>query len=277
MSGIGTMEILATHHLGCDDEAVIRVPPPFDGTSPIYRPTTLMHWGGIGWPVPDYRWDCQESSGALSDGVRGSSLTASGSPTYQQASADTSYATKGVRFAEGTTSLGFTAAVGVHWNITYQSCVWYLEFEVKTVPTPGFSRAMFALTGAAAAYVALFNSSSHARIQCKGPSTANGTVNYDDSKRHPVMIEWILGAGTSGHSGAGRYRISTDKEQVTATWSIASDGTKGLATGGSASLASADFIASDAIGFVGTKAENISNVTTPKTMLQRRGWTVTGY
>lgn len=248
----------------------------FDGTSRIYRPASAADWVSIGYTAPAYRFPLQELSGSIVDEVRGSTMAAVGAVTYQQSGTETTYASKGVGFPEGTASLGFSAIAGELHNLTYQSVVIYAEFEVISVPTA--LRSFIALTGAASMYVGLTQTAADgkAHLTLRPNGAVNGTYNYADGKRHPVMIEHIIGASVIDHA-TSRFRFSTDKEQVTGTTIVSGNGTKGLATGGSASLTSAPVKVFDLAYWVGTDAESLANTTTPKTALQRRGWTVTGY
>lgn len=248
--------------------------PPFDGTSTVYRPASASDWTSLLLPVPAYRFQLQEASGSIVDEVRGSTMAAVGEVTYQQSGTETTYASKGVGFPDGTASLGFSAGAGALHNLTYQSVVIYAEFEVISVPAA--LRSFIALTGAASMYVGLTVSAGKALLTLRPNGAVNGTYDYNDGKRHPIMIEHLIGASVLDHT-TSRFRFSTDKEQVTGTTIISGNGTKGLATGGSASLTSAPVKVFDLAYWVGTDAESLANTTTPKTALQRRGWTVTGY
>jgi len=247
---------------------------PFDGTSTVYRPSSAAHWTSILWPVPAYRFPLQEASGSATDEVRGATMAAAGAVTYQASGTETTYASKGVQFPDGTAGLGFTAVAGALHNITYQAIVVYAEFEVVTVPAA--LRSLIALTGAASMYVGLTVSAAKALLTLRPNGAVNGTYDYNDGKRHPILIEHIPGASIIDHA-TSRFRFSTDKEQVTGTTIVSGNGTKGLATGGSASLTSAPVKVFDLAYWVGTDAESLANTTTPKVALQRRGWTVTGY
>lgn len=248
---------------------------PLDGTSLVFRPASVSDWLGIGLPVPSYRWGLQEAAGPITDDVRGVAMTASGAVAYLQSGTELSYASKGVSTVDGTASMGFTAATGELWNVRFQAIVVYLEVEVTGIPAA--LRSLFALTGAASFYVGLVQATaSKANLSCRSAATTNGTFDYNDGKRHPVLIELIPAAATTDHTGAGLFRVSTDKQQITGTWSFTSDGTKGLGTGGSASLTSAPAKYFDCAVWAGTDAETISTLT-PKVALQRKGWVVTGY
>lgn len=248
---------------------------PFDGTSTIYWPTAFSHWASLLLPVPSYRYQCQEAATPLVDDVRGATMAESGAVSYRQAASEAKYARRGVATADGTASRGFTAIAGTHWDVGWQSIVAYLEFEATTFP--GGNRALLAFTGASSFWLGMVPAiAGQAQLSCRSGATANGAVNYNDGKKHPVMVEIIPNNTVLDHTGAGLFRFSTDKEQITGTWSLASDGTKGLETGGSASLTAAPAKIFDLTVWTGTDAETI-NTLTPKVALQRLGWTVTGY
>ena len=248
--------------------------PPLDGTSSVYRPSEASHWTQLGLPIPAYRFQLQEASGSVTDEVSGATMAAVGAVTYQQAGTETTYATLGVRTTDGTASMGFTATAAQLHNMLYQSVVAYLEFEVVSVPAA--LRSLYAFTGAASMYLGLTVSAGKAVITTRPNAPAVGTYDYADAKRHPVVVEMIAGPSVIDHA-TSRFRVSTDKEQITGTWAVVGNGTKGLATGGSASLTSpaVTYFALDE--WLGTDAEYIANTITAKTFLQRRGWTVTGY
>lgn len=246
--------------------------PAFDGSSSIYRPVSASDWLALGFPIPDYRWPLQEASGSVVDEVRGVSMAASGAVTYQQSGTEAAYTSKGVATVDGTASMGFTATAANLWNITYQSVVAYLEFEATAVPAA--LRSFFALTGAASMYVGMTVSSGKAVLSLRPNGAVNGTYDYNDGKRHPIIIELTPGASVLDHV-TSRFRYSTDKEQLTGTWVVAGNGTKGLATGGSASLTSAPAKYFDCAVWTGTSADTVA--ASPKSLLQAKGWTVTGY
>ena len=250
--------------------------PGFDGTSTIYRPSSATHWTALSLPVPAYRFPLQEASGSVTDEVRGATMAASGAVTYQASGTETSYASKGVQFPDGTAALGFTATTGNLWNVTRQAIAVYIEIEVVSVPAA--LRSVMAFTGASSFYLGLVQATAgKANLSCRSAATTNGTYDYNDGKRHPVLITLIPSASSVDHAGGGLYRVSTDKQQITGTWSFASNSTKGPGTGGSASLTSAPVKMFDFAGWVGTDAETMALTTTEKVALQRRGWTVTGY
>lgn len=257
--------------------------PPFDGSTTIYRPTTEAHYIAMGWPVPSYRFQLQEASGNVTDDIHGLVATATGAGhTYQVSGADPAgFASKGIRLVDATASMGFSNAAGARWDPTYQCLTSYIEVELNAVPAA--TRAIYALTGAASAYIAFLGSgvpANQAKIFIQGTGNTFGTAQYNDGKRHPILIEWFPGSFTGGqvlgHTVA-RYRISTDKEQFSGTWAFVADSTKGIGTGGSASLTCGNVTYFDDITWVGSNAETIGSTTTPKVHLQRRGWTVTGY
>lgn len=251
---------------------------PLDGTSSIYRPTAENQWAVMGWPVPSYRFQLQEASGSITDDVHGITAAASGAGhTYQASGSEATYASKGIRLVDGTASMGFTSAAGALWDPTYQSLCVYVEFENMT--TPAATRAIVALTGAASAYVGMTASPASA-LRLQGGTAVNGTINYHDAKRHPLIAVWrpgtVTGGQILGHTSS-QYRISTDKEQFSATWTSVADSTKGIGTGGSASLTSSDTIYFEFDAWVGSSCDTIVDSTTEKVFLQRKGWTVTGY
>jgi len=251
---------------------------PFDGSTLIYRPSAESHFAEIGWPVPSWLYQLQELSGSITDSVHGVVATASGSGhTYDFQGTESTYSSKGIRLTDGVASAGFTSASTVMWDPTYHALSIYFEFEAMSAPAA--ARSVLAISGASV-YASLNVASGQARIRMVGVSVNQGTYNYLDGKRHPCLVEWHPGTVTGGQilghtSSLGR--LSTDKEQFTVTWGGVGSGTKGIGTGGSASLTSADIALFCVMGFAGSSAQTIRNTTTPKGLLQAKGWTVTGY
>jgi hypothetical protein len=88
------------------------------------------------------------------------------------------------------------------------------------------------------------------------------------------VVEFIAGAGVTNHVGAGLYRLSTDIEQITGTWSWVPDNFKGPGATGVAAPPIMRF--AELTVWTGTDAEALSTFT-PKAFLQAVGWTISGY
>jgi hypothetical protein len=237
-----------------------------DGPSGYYFPNSLEEWELLeddeGIPVPNYYFRGQETSGDLTDEVQGATMIDTLTPLYQQTLTD--WSMKWLRTNEVATE-GFHATAGQLWNTNVQSVVWVFYFRVITMP--GGLRVLAMLSGAGA-YVSLNGSGI---IQLRNSGTTTGTYNYDDGEEHFCAVEYICGAGILGHSGAGTWRLSTDKEQLTGTWEICPDDVKGIGGCGTFTPPEAYYIPGEA--WVGTDAEAVSTLGVD-TMMEARGWTL---
>lgn len=119
-----------------------------DAASLVYFPENASQWtqfrsaAGLSIDNPDHLHLCQESSGNLADSIGSLTLSAVGTPAYQQNA--TGYTRKGVRAsADGAAGDRFSAAGGVGPNPSTTSILW-LIFVVMPA-TPAATRFFFGL------------------------------------------------------------------------------------------------------------------------------------
>ncbi len=239
-----------------------------DGPQNIIMPATLTQWQSVGngITVPDYYDRMQMTSGPSVDEVQGSSATATGTIDYQQTVTD--WTLKYVKTTEVSTE-GLWCAAGARWNTNVQSVFGIIHY--KHIAAGGLR--VLAMLAGPNCYVSI-NGSGVIELR-NSTGTATGSINYaTDGLVHPICVEFILGAGVLGHSGAGVFRLSTDKEQISRAWEITGDGVKGY--GGCGAFTPPEGFYGPGMWWVGTKAEALSALT-PKVVLQRFGWAVTGY
>lgn len=107
-----------------------------DGSSLIYTPASSSEWtalrtaAGLSVANPNSLWLAQEASGNLADSIGSVTLTASGSPTYQQTV--TGWSRKAVAAADGSSDR-FTAGAGVGPNPTTTSQTWLAILAMPAV------------------------------------------------------------------------------------------------------------------------------------------------
>jgi hypothetical protein len=114
-----------------------------DGPSNVYVPTSTGDWAQLGLPAPSHQWNCQESSGNLSDAIGSLTLTAANTPLYQQAvtgwtrkfvgTVDT---TASQRFATTDASIDLASGVSVAWL-----------FYASILATPAATRQLVQIAG----------------------------------------------------------------------------------------------------------------------------------
>lgn len=230
---------------------------------------SIADWTALSTRVPWWYFRCQEASGSLLDDVQdnAAALAPTGSPSYRVTyGADADY---WIQLHETATE-GFGAAAGAMFSINSQAVVTSLDFRVLA---PSSATRILQTLSNGNCYVSV-TSTSRIRIESDA-GLWFGTYNYDDGAKHPLVVEWIPGAGVLGHLGAGLFRFSTDKEQITGTWVRIGDGIKGI--GGSGAYTPPPWLVRELIVWGGTDAEYVSGTQTPKTLCQARGYTVTGY
>lgn len=273
-TGTYTVTLTATNALGATNvvtKTVTAVAPPItlDGPGSYKMPVSLTEWQVMpaGWKVPAYQFRGQETTpNNLVDDVQGiTTQLRAGSPLHQQTLA--SWNAKFLKTAETATE-GFYGTAGQLWNTNVQSVVYNFMFRLGALP--GALRILAMMSGSNG-YVSMNGSGI---LQLRNSGTATGTYNYNDGADHFCAVEYILGAGVLEHTGAGLWRVSTDKEQLTGTWEILPDAVKGIGGCGSFTPPVAYYGRQEA--WVGTDAEALST-TGIKSLMQSRGFTVTGY
>lgn len=201
-----------------------------DGTSSKAVPASNTEWSdllaylgltGI-VSVPNSFWLCQEASGNLADsGSGGLTLTAAGTPLYQQTVAG--WTRKGVGMSVGDTD-AFAAAAGVGPNPTSTSSRWLWFVNVTT---PATTRQAAAVGGAAAGSEFSLRVTSTPRYQIKVMTNTANSAGVPDS------LMSLLYDRTN--SLAVAY---SDAEKLAGTYnSGVTDGAKGIGAGITTSVA----------------------------------------
>ena len=238
---------------------------PKDGPVPVYMPRCPADYAARRMPAPSYMFPFQEAASPLVDICNGDSLVVTGAMTF--GNAISGWKQKFVGSSE-VASQKAQAPVGHLWNVGCQSLWWYGGFQVTSLAS---TRYLFDLGGANMFIQMLVNG--HLRTVITGHQV-DGTIDYRGAVVHPIVIELIGGANMTGHAGAGLYRISTDKEQITNTWVQFDDDVKGIAAlaAGIPAVANYGWLHT----MTGSRAEALSTAG-PKTFLQNFNWAVTGY
>lgn len=159
-----------------------------DATSLIYVPSTAGDWtqtmsaAGIASGNPSDWWLCQEASGNLASGGVGVTLTANGTPLYQQTV--TGWTRKGVGLAAGANQR-FTAGAGVGPSpaTTSQLWIWYMSITA----TPGVTAIAASISDGATNYRCAVNTTP--RVQSLiGGVTGTGASDPTSAGIMPVVM-----------------------------------------------------------------------------------------
>lgn len=238
-----------------------------DGPQLVARPASLAEWQDLGGdiPVPDYYWRFQETSGNLIDDVHDVPLVAAGTVSYGQAL--TGWTSTFVATTNGVAG-GWSAPFGAAWDVATQDVCVKLDAKITSQTT---ARAILILAGANE----LLDIGTTGKL-VSTPGITGGTFVYDDGLVHPFFVELLGGAGMTNHTGAGIWRISTDKEQITGIWHIKGDNVKGIGTGGVTGALPPTALYNSLTGWVGHKCSAMS-AKGIKIILQQFAWSVTGY
>lgn len=223
-------------------------------SSAIYVPQSSADFTALSVTVPDSLWLCQEASGNLSDSIGAVTLTANGSPLYQQTV--TGWTRKGLGFNE-TANQRFSVGAGTYNPGTSSSAV--LFYYRHSLSTTGVRYAWTLGSASGNSLYARINAAGTAAINCIGNVTS-GTYNYQEDVVHPFLFVY--------NRTAGRVRIYTDQEQINGTYgSGVLDATKGLGAGSGTSV---DGEILWACQWYGAGAEAVD----AKTTLSALGWTL---
>lgn len=260
-------------YLADADENIVRfVPPvPLDGPSSLIKvPTLAAQWPLINaaFPMPSWHWPMQEPSGNLVDVLNGFQRTPAAGAGGSYGNTIASWATKFLGVTEvANTSWGSVNATGDSWNVNTQSVFIYGLIRFSSSSS---TRRWFVLNGTTHYLEILVNG--HIRID----GGTSGALSHVGALVRPFVVEFIAGAGVLGHSGAGLYRVSTDIEQISGTWSQVPDSTKG--SGPVSAAAAAPMVGNygPETSWGGTDAEALSTFG-PKAFLTAIGWSVSGY
>lgn len=222
---IGTCTVSATVGAISDSSGTITITVPKDGPSNWYVPTTSAHFTGLGITTPGSVWACQEASGNLADSLGSVTLTAAGSPSYQQA-LPAGWTRKGVL---GTSSAGkkFAAASGTGPNPGTTSSLWLFYIQITAAPA-AVRCAVFASDNAVNCEARVTTTPAY-RCTCNAVD-ATGASNAGTTAVRPVALKYDRANGV--------VKVYTDQEVVTGTYNATvADGNKGLGSSGIANVA----------------------------------------
>ena len=234
--------------------------PPLDGpSSAIYVPQNAADFTFLGLTAPNSLWLMQESSGNLSDSIGSLTLTANGTPLYQQSV--TNWTRKGIGF-NGGTNQRMAAASGTGPSPASTSTLW-LGYCVFTGGSPAAGKGF--MFGGATPFLQQ-TSTDRIRITGPGSNTADDatTLPGADATVHPIAMLY--------DRTNSRISVYTNEAKTAATYnSGATDGQKGFG-GMGAVTASATFSVVWGAMWSGSAAEmSDANV---KSLLQGLGWTI---
>mgnify|MGYP001561240484 CR=1 FL=1 len=198
-----------------------------DATSLVYCPADATEWASfisyhVGIATPDFPnvtvagvYLCQEASGNLTDSIGGVTLTANGTPLYQQTVSG--WTRKGVGF-NATANQRFTAAATIGPNPTTTSQAWF--FDMSSTVAPATTNICISISD----------------------GVTNHRLMGNNTPRIQVAIAGVTTIGASDPSGAGiqamdlqydrtngRATGHTTQDKIIGTYSaLVVDGRKGL-------------------------------------------------
>lgn len=228
-----------------------------DATSNIFVPATAAEFTSAGFAAPSSLWQCQEPSGNLVDTIGGKTLTASGSPAYQQAVA--SWARKAVGASGGASNQLFSNATMA--DVSVKSVAFLLYVLINQPVSSGQRCFHGAASGNAFEGVA---ASKVIRLR-NGANAGNGTLDHTTAV-HPILVVHDITNSVNV--------IYSDIEKKSITYGVVAGTTFQLQVGLAADTTSntqALWMAS----WNGSSAEFTD--ATAKALLQALGWTVTGF
>lgn len=236
----------------------------------IKVPKLAVHWPQVNAsiPTPSYHWPMQEGGGNLLDSCNDFIMTPTGAGTYQNVV--TNWQTRFLGTTEVAAQCWSAPGAGQDgtssaWNVWTQSVFLY---GLVSFISASSVRRWFAVNGTTH-YLEIL---SNGLLRLDGGTT--GSLDHRGTNIRPFVVEFIAGAGVTNHVGAGLYRLSTDIEQITGTWSWVPDNFKGPGATGVAAPPIMRF--AELTVWTGTDAEALSTFT-PKAFLQAVGWTISGY
>lgn len=195
-----------------------------DATSGIAVPASATEWSafiaakGLSISVPSSLWLMQESSGNLSDSIGSLTLTANGTPLYQQSV--TGWTRKGVGFNEGVAQR-FAAASGVGPSPATTSQTWLWLCAITS--TPSATRMIATVSTAATSFDARYLSTGHVRAQIAG-TNADGTGAPTGAGVMPFALKYNRTGSES--------KVFTGQEKLAPIYSASvGDGFKGVGGG----------------------------------------------
>jgi hypothetical protein len=236
-----------------------------DNTSKKGVPATPKEWSdvlaaaGLAISPPSHLWLMQETSGGLQDSIANDTLSPVNGPTYGNVLAG--WTRKAVGTTDTTINQGFMSTAVGNLNGTSHLLLLY----VAITSTPGGTRSVAALGANNDHRFIGITSTPVYEATGIGVTPFAGTIN-PGTMVHPVLLQVD---STNQH-----YVVYTDQEKLEAPWS-APQGQGNLLVIGNASFGAAP--ARYLYGTMWTGAGAELNDGQVKTLLQRLGWTVTGY
>lgn len=228
-----------------------------DATSNIFVPATASEFTSAGFTAPNNLWLCQEPSGNLVDTIGGKTLTAAGTPAYQQTIAG--WARKAVGATGAAANQTFVNATMADTSVT---SVAFLLYALINQPVSGGQRCFHgAASGNAFESVA---GSKVIRLR-NGANAGNGTLDHTTAV-HPILVVHDI-----THSANVIY---SEIEKKSITFGAAAGVTFQLQVGLAADTTSNTQVLWMA-SWNGAAAEFTD--TTAKALLQALAWTVTGF
>ncbi len=227
-----------------------------DATSGKYVPSTAGQFTALGITAPNHLWLCQEASGNLSDTIGAVTLTANGTPLYQQTV--TGWTRKGVGFNEAANQR-FGAAAALGPNVGTTSVLWLGYARVASTPTGNRTILGPNISGTNACKLEV-TTAPYPRANINGGVSLGSTSVSTSVQPFAILLDRTN----------SRAAVYTSQEKVAGTYSaLVADGMKGLgAAGGSSWTGQCVWMAA----WAGASAE-ISDAQV-KTLLQTLGWTI---
>lgn len=253
-AGTYTVQLTVTDNSGgVDTESqTVRV-VAIDGPSSVFTPASAADFTALGLTAPSSLWLCQEASGNAADAIGAVTLTAGGTPTYNQAVA--SWTRTGFGFNQ-TANQRFSVGAGTY-DPSASSQAILLYAKVDTVTSTPRALAVLGQATGASLYCA-FTNAGLVRIT-NNAVNVSGAVDHRNSLVNAFLFVYNRTAGT--------VRVYTQLEQVNGTYSATvTDGNKGLCANGLTSMAGQILWAAQ---WSGAAAEALS-----KTTLSTLGWTL---
>ncbi len=252
----GTAETVTT----AESVAVVARPAADGPGNTIYRPLVASDFTLLGITTPGHSYGCQEASGNLADSIGGMTLTAAGSPGYQQ-TMPTGWACKGVSFTEvSSQKFGVGSGTGPDPSST---SVMYLIYAVCDNGSPAATRTLMGC----GTTLGLEHNATDRLLGDNVTVTATDatTLPGADALVHPMVLVHDRTNST--------FTIYTDEAKTTGTYNAtALDGNKGI--GGAFAAVTTSFHGKICYFLIWSGADAELNSTQVKARLTALGWTI---
>lgn len=217
--------------------------------------TAVMSRAGLATGNPSSQWLCQEASGNLADSIGAISLTAAGTPNYQQAIAG--WTRKGVTFDDATSDAFSSTSGSLPTLLTESQLV--IAYVKMPAAAPAATRNIILLGGAGTRFTATINTTPRL-IATHTPNTSTGAVNACDDAVHPIVLR---------HRATAEADLFTDAEKLSPAFSVTVAG-RGLLIGSASAIAAVGLLYLVSFHLA---AADLTDAQV-KTLLQTLGWTV---